>query len=267
MARLFLVHWHDAEAASFAKTLRDAGHKVEFRATAGEPGWMQRLDVLKPEAVIISLDRSPSRGRAIASVVGERKVTRTTPIIFAGGLKDKVAETKRQMPEMIYVSWKQIESGIQRALRHKVQVHPKRGIATHNPLPQKLGIRESSRLLTFNAPAAFERVLGALPDGASIEEEASGPADRVILFCERAVELARDFDRASRCVRPSGGLWIAWPKRTAGVETDLTMTVIREFAFGRGWVDCKVCAIDAHWSASLIFRRREKWGLSQAPHS
>ncbi len=47
-----------------------------------------------------------------------------------------------------------------------------------------------------------------------------------------------------RVIYPDGGLWIAWPKRASGVETDITEDVVRELALAGGLVDNKVCAID-----------------------
>ncbi|HWF35377.1 MAG TPA: DUF3052 domain-containing protein, partial [Solirubrobacteraceae bacterium] len=47
---------------------------------------------------------------------------------------------------------------------------------------------------------------------------------------------------------PAGGLWIAWPKRSSGVATDLSEGTVREAGLGTGLVDNKVCAIDHTWS-------------------
>ena len=251
MARLFLVHLNEQEAETHAAELRRLGHEVEVRGGPYRPGWLKEIDKIQPEAVVISLDRLPSHGRSIAAVIGERKVTRTTPIVFAGGEPEKVAQTKEKFPECIYAGWERIRAGIQQALRQKVQPHPKRGIETHGPLVKRLGIKEDSRVVTFNAPASFERTLG-MP----VEEEGAGPAGRVILFCESESDLARDFARAAQCVGEAGGLWIAWPKRASGVRTDITSNAIREYALARGWVDYKVCSIDAKWSGYLLARRR-----------
>jgi hypothetical protein len=46
----------------------------------------------------------------------------------------------------------------------------------------------------------------------------------------------------------AGSLWIAWPKRSSGLTTDLNENVIRDFALSHGRVDVKVCAIDDVWS-------------------
>jgi hypothetical protein len=58
---------------------------------------------------------------------------------------------------------------------------------------------------------------------------------------------------------PNAGLWIAWPKRSSGVETDLTEDVVRELALANALVDNKVCAIDATWSGlRLVIRLRDR---------
>ena len=56
---------------------------------------------------------------------------------------------------------------------------------------------------------------------------------------------------------PTGGLWIAWPKKSSGVATDLSDNAIRAAALPRGLVDNKVCALDATWSALRLVWRRE----------
>ncbi len=56
-------------------------------------------------------------------------------------------------------------------------------------------------------------------------------------------------------------LWIAWPKKTSGVKTDLDGNIVREFGLDAGWVDYKVCAIDETWSG-LCFARRKSPSLT-----
>ena len=52
-----------------------------------------------------------------------------------------------------------------------------------------------------------------------------------------------------------GGVWISWPKKASGIPTDLTEDVLREVLLPKGWVDVKVCAVDAIYSG-LHFRKR-----------
>ena len=57
-------------------------------------------------------------------------------------------------------------------------------------------------------------------------------------------------------IRPSGMIWVSWPKRASGVLTDVTEDVIREIAVPLGLVDVKVCAVDETSSAlKLVIRR------------
>ena len=51
------------------------------------------------------------------------------------------------------------------------------------------------------------------------------------------------------------GVWIAWPKKASGIESDLSQTVVRQTGLDSGLVDYKICAIDATWSG-LKFARR-----------
>ena len=121
------------------------------------------------------------------------------------------------------------------------------------PLPKKLGIKPDSTLALIDAPADFEATLGPL-DEVAVRHDARGRWDLLILFVTRRAALAR---RLPGLVRRLDGrsFWIAWPKRTSGVHTDITEDVLREVALPLGVVDYKVCAIDATWSG-LKFARR-----------
>ena len=121
------------------------------------------------------------------------------------------------------------------------------------PLPKKLGIKPDSTLALIDAPSDFEATLGPL-DEVTVRRDARGRWNLLILFVTSRAALAR---RLPGLVRGLDGrsFWIAWPKRTSGVRTDLTEDVLREIALPLGVVDYKVCAIDATWSG-LKFARR-----------
>jgi hypothetical protein len=94
-------------------------------------------------------------------------------------------------------------------------------------LPKKLGIREGARVAVVSAPDGFTR----------------------------RAELARRFPSFVRALESDGGLWVAWPKKTSGVATDLAFDAVRDVGLGAGLVDNKVCAIDATWSALRFVHR------------
>lgn len=115
------------------------------------------------------------------------------------------------------------------------------------PLVKKLGITEGARLAVVAAPNGFAEGL-ELPPGVVLRNQARGRLDVVLFFVTRRAELTRRFPAMKRGLEPDGGLWIAWPKRTSGVATDLTETPVREIGLDNGLVDNKVAAIDEIWS-------------------
>jgi hypothetical protein len=123
------------------------------------------------------------------------------------------------------------------------------------PLPKKLGIREGSRVAVVSAPDGFARELGPLPSGAELRTGARGRCDVVLFFVTRQAELARRFPTFVRALETDGGLWVAWPKKTSGVATDLVFDAVQEVGLDAGLVDNKVCAIDATWSGLRFVRR------------
>ena len=123
------------------------------------------------------------------------------------------------------------------------------------PLPKKLGITEGSTLALVGAPAG---VIDGLPPGVTVKRQARGPADVVVAFFTQRREFERRIDALGRMIFPSGGLWIAWPKRSSGVETTMGEDVVREVALPLGLVDNKVCAIDETWSGLRVVWRRER---------
>jgi hypothetical protein len=123
------------------------------------------------------------------------------------------------------------------------------------PLPKKLGIKEGSTVAFSGAPPEFEAALGALPDAVAVKRRTVAPLDVAVAFFTRRGELERRLAALARAIHPDGGLWIAWPKRSSGVDTDITEDVVRELGLAGGLVDNKVCAIDETWSGlRLVYR-------------
>ena len=127
------------------------------------------------------------------------------------------------------------------------------------PLPQKLGIKPGARLAVVRAPEGFERALRPLPEGVRVRTQARGAQDVVLFFATRRAELERRFDGLAHAIEPAGGLWIAWPKQTACVATDLREGIVRELGLAHGLVDNKVCAVDDTWSGlRFVYRLNDR---------
>ena len=116
------------------------------------------------------------------------------------------------------------------------------------PLAKKLGIRAGDTVALVGAPDGFEDELEGLPDGVQLRRRAGGKPEVVLLFTTQARDLERRFAGLAKSVFPDGSLWIAWPKRSARVATDLDENRLRDIGLPHGLVDNKVCAVNEVWS-------------------
>lgn len=127
------------------------------------------------------------------------------------------------------------------------------------PLVRKLGIAPGARLALIGAPDGFDGVLGELPDGVTVRRRLRGRCDVIVSFHVRGAELELRLPALRGALEPDGGLWLAWPKRGSGVETDLGDGVVRDLGLATGLVDNKVCAIDQTWSGlRFVYRLADR---------
>jgi hypothetical protein len=82
-------------------------------------------------------------------------------------------------------------------------------------------------------------------------------ADVVVLFTTERAELERRFAALRDTLDPADGLWIAWPKKSAKIETDLDFDAVQRVGLDAGLVDNKSCSIDGDWQAVRFVWRRE----------
>jgi hypothetical protein len=115
------------------------------------------------------------------------------------------------------------------------------------PLVRKLGITDGARVALLGAPDGFLSSI-ELPRSVNVCHQLRGRFDVVLFFVTRQRELARRFPSLARAIEPGGGVWIAWPKRSSGVASDLSENPVRAVGIANGLVDNKVCAIDDVWS-------------------
>jgi len=125
------------------------------------------------------------------------------------------------------------------------------------PLPQKLGIKPSTDVVVINGPENYGKLLGKLPEGARLSDRLTAGANFVHFFTKRRNELRKQLPRLRAKLSDTGSLWVSWPKKSAGVQTDVTEDVIRDVALPLGLVDTKVCAVDEIWSGLKLMVRRE----------
>ena len=127
------------------------------------------------------------------------------------------------------------------------------------PLPKKLCIREGARVALVGAPPGFESVLEPLPEGVEFVPPTRKGLSVVLLFARSRAELVRLFESLAARIKPDGSLWVAWPKRASGVETDLAEPYVRQHGLDVGLVDVKVCAVDETWSGlRFVYRLKDR---------
>ena len=127
------------------------------------------------------------------------------------------------------------------------------------PLPKKLGVKENQRIALVDAPDSFRESLGQLPQNAQIVSRLSSPLDLVMLFVDQEKKLAKQFSSIAVNLAPNGMIWVAWPKKSSGVATDLTFDRVQRIGLDCGLVDVKICAIDEVWSGlKFVIRVKDR---------
>ena len=122
------------------------------------------------------------------------------------------------------------------------------------PLHKKLGIKPGHRLALVDAPDGW--AVPDLPD--DVTTGAPEGADVVLAFHRSAAELAAGIEALGQAIYPDGMVWIAWPRKAGGHESDITENGIRDVVLPLGLVDTKVAALDNDWSGLKVVWRRER---------
>jgi hypothetical protein len=127
------------------------------------------------------------------------------------------------------------------------------------PLVQKLGIKPGFRIFVDGAPSAYDDIVGGLPAEVKIASRLKGPLDMVHIFAAGTSALRKKLPACRVAIAPDGMVWVSWPKKSSGVTTDVTETVVRDAALSIGLVDIKVCAVDDIWSGlKLVIPRTQR---------
>ena len=125
------------------------------------------------------------------------------------------------------------------------------------PLAKKLSRKDGMRVWFGSMPESVRAEIDGF--GLTLVEE-SAPIqgiDAALVFATEKSALAERLTELRNRIDPAGQLWISWPKKASKVHTDITEDIIRELALPMGWVDVKVCAVDAVWSGLKLVIRKE----------
>ena len=258
--RVQLVHWNADEAKQKAARLREVGCTVGLDILDG-PAGLKKIRSNPPDLAVIDLSRLPAQGRDIALAMRTQKAARNLPVLFLGGEPEKVAKIQQVIPDAKYGEWRCIKSLLKKAIAKRPDSpRPPQSIMApyaNVPLLKKLGVKADSKVVLANAPPDFERVLEPLPKGTTVSRRAAGKPVVTIWFPRSEEDLKARVGKMIRFAE-SGRLWIAWPKRAANMETDLTQINVRREGLAAGLVDYKICSINETYSALLFSKRKPK---------
>ena len=124
---------------------------------------------------------------------------------------------------------------------------------TANPVARKLGLTPRMRALVVAAPPVYLKLLAPLPEGTVVTSTAKGTYPFVQFFAASLADIRKSIPKLLKHAARGALLWIAYPKKTSGIESDLSRDLISEVMKGTGWRPVSIVAIDEVWSA-LRFR-------------
>jgi hypothetical protein len=108
----------------------------------------------------------------------------------------------------------------------------------------------SMRLI--DAPPGYEALLAPLPDGATVDTNASAQHDFVQLFAANQAALSAGISGALASLNVGGLFWIAFPKGSSKLQTHLPRDKGWQPLHALGWQLVSLISIDDTWSAARI---------------
>ncbi|MCL1600093.1 MAG: DUF3052 domain-containing protein [Actinomycetia bacterium] len=125
------------------------------------------------------------------------------------------------------------------------------------PLAKKLGITDGFKVLAISGPADLDEWLEPLPEGVRIGSRFR-TADIVLVFATTAAQMQSGVERALSALPKEGAMWLCWPKKASGIESELqSRDIVMDHMLPLGLVDVKVAAISDVWSGLRFVIRKE----------
>jgi hypothetical protein len=124
------------------------------------------------------------------------------------------------------------------------------------PLPQKLGIKPGMTLHVVDAPMDYAKLIAPVGAKVAFATRLSKDVELLHAFVTRTSRLEDVLDRARAGLGSEAIVWISWPKKAAGLASEITEDTVRDMALPLGFVDVKVCAVDDTWSGLKLVVRK-----------
>jgi hypothetical protein len=119
-------------------------------------------------------------------------------------------------------------------------------MAAAKTVSAKMGIKKEMRGIFINGTTDVIKAID--PPQIDRAQSLRGDFDYIHLFTRSQAELQKKFPTLRDHLKPTGMLWISWPKN-GQMETDLNIKVIIKIGYDGGLVESKTLSINATWSA------------------
>jgi hypothetical protein len=243
--RAILLHWKAEEIKDLAQRLHGID-VLPYAPVSGE-GMKGLAEYSVPDALVVSLDRIPSHGHAVAWHYHSRTATRHVPIVFVGGEADKVAKVREAMPFAIFCSWETAAESVRTAVANPgaVPLAAPKPISSNRPMHAKLGLKPGMRIALIGAPAELHRLVPDLDFDVDIVEEPDARTEASFWFVRSASEVDDGLAWIAPRLGPKPRLWVFYRKGKG-----VTWQSLSEAALPYGLAQFKILSLNAEWTGT-----------------
>ncbi|MBT9330466.1 hypothetical protein [Paracidobacterium acidisoli] len=252
-----LISWNTEAIGEQKQRLERAGFTLELsiHRSSGLIGKLARAGV---DAVVIDLSSKPSYGREIGIQLRGSPTTRPVPLVFAGGVEEKIALVRVEIPDAVYCSWEQIAAGVKHAIDHAPvrPVQPRTrgaGAVAGSVLARKMGLGGEVRTVILGDVIGLGRRLGI-----AYEEQIDAQTEIALAVVRTAREMEDVFGMLEAQLPAKAVLWVIHPKQSGKLRSDFTQTDVLATGLAHGFSGFKMCAVDADWSGARLVRKARR---------
>ena len=128
---------------------------------------------------------------------------------------------------------------------------------SETPLAKELSLRDGQRVWFYEMPDSVQDEIGEYALDLIFVANPDERPDAAHIFVTEKALLERKLAELRHCIAPDRQVWVSWPKKSAGVETEIDEHDIREAGLAIGFVDTKKCAVDEIWSGLKLVIRKD----------
>lgn len=114
---------------------------------------------------------------------------------------------------------------------------------------ERLQVKAGRHLAALNVPDEVKPLLAALPEGSTSVARVTADSEVVLVFVKDHADVRKRLPKVVRSLQPKMILWVAYPKQSGPIRTDLNRDTLFPQVVELGWTPNSVISIDGTWSA------------------